>query len=237
VRKAGALDGEGLELATRRQAAIMFVDLKGFTTRASEMNPTEVVRLLRAYQRRIVPCVRSCGGAIDKFMGDGIIVTFGAVEPSATYAADAVRASDAVLADAESWPSSDGPLADLPPHSVRISIATGPVTFGTVGDDDRLEFTVIGPAVNLAAKLEKHNKVLGSLSVTTAECYDLALEQGYQADHPRTVLESTVEGVSTPQALVVLGSPLPSPRTRGVIAARSAGAQLLTAPAVRPPTM
>ncbi len=62
---------------------------------------------------------------------------------------------------------------------VGITCASGEVIFGAVGDEERLEFTVIGDAVNTSAKLEKHTKVLKTRAITTRETYDLAMKQGY----------------------------------------------------------
>jgi len=192
-----------LAQGTHRQAAVLFVDLRGFTQLAARVDPTEVIRLLAEYQRRVVPLIRAHRGVIDKFLGDGIMASFGAAQASSTYAADALRTVDAIMADAAHW-NEGGPLSRLPPRSVGAAVAAGMVIFGTVGDPTRLEFTVIGAPVNLAAKLEKANKQLGSQAITTADAYALAIAQGYPPQEPAAIVEREVEGAPGPQELVIL---------------------------------
>lgn len=187
----------------RRDVAVLFVDLRGFTQLAARVEPTEVIRVLGEYQRRIVPIIRDHGGVIDKFLGDGIMATYGAAEESPTYAADALRTVDAIVADAACW-SDDGPLRRLPPRSLGAAVTAGPVIFGTVGDATRLEFTVIGAPVNLAAKLEKTNKPVGSQAITTADAYALAVAQGYSPRQPTASVRREIGGVPGPQELVIL---------------------------------
>jgi len=74
-----------------REAAILNVDIRGFTRMANDMDPSELIQLLYDYESRMVPAIQAHGGNIDKFLGDGILATFGAVLPSETYAADAMR--------------------------------------------------------------------------------------------------------------------------------------------------
>jgi adenylate cyclase len=185
-----------------REAAVLNVDLRGFTTLAGEMDAGRTMSLLTDYQKRIVPIIQAHNGAIDKFMGDGIMATFGAVRPSETYAADALKAMDAIIAETETWQKQKS-LARLKPLVVNAAVASGPITFGAVGDEKRLEYTVIGSAVNLSAKLEKHNKETGSRWMTTAKTYQLARAQGYKPAHKTKAIASAVHGVKGKQKLVV----------------------------------
>jgi adenylate cyclase len=84
-------------------------------------------------------------------------------------------------------------------------VATGDVLFGAIGDESRLEYTVIGDAVSLSAKLEKHTKVEQVRALTTKSAYDLALTQGYKPSVPKTVRAARqVAGVDQPIDLAVL---------------------------------
>jgi adenylate cyclase len=188
----------------RRDAAAMFVDLRGFTTIGKDLSADELVQLLAEYQSRLVPVIQRNGGSIDKFLGDGILASFGAARASNTYAADAFRAADALLAEAELW-RREREAAGKPAPRVGCAIATGPILFGAVGDETRLEYTVIGESVNLAAKLEKHTKVERVAALATREAHDVACHQGY-APSPSKEIRSTrtVAGVSDPIDLAVI---------------------------------
>jgi adenylate cyclase len=167
-----------------RDAAILTVDLRGFTRLSTELQPGDVMKLLQDYQGRVCPLIVSNGGSIDKFLGDGILASFGAVAPTSTAAADALRAADAVIEAADRW-TAERRTAGLPPLSIGLAAASGRVVFGAVGDGERLEFTVIGDAVNFAAKLEKHNKDERTRALVDGDTYDQALQQGYAAPAPR----------------------------------------------------
>lgn len=142
--------GEGVV----RDAAILVVDLRGFSAPANRILGRRGDELFTEYQARMIPTIRRHGGSIDKFLGDGILATFGAVVPSDRAAADALTALDEVFREA--------------PLRVGDAVATDRVVFGAVGDADRLEYTVIGEAVNLALKLEKHTKAEGVSALATA---------------------------------------------------------------------
>jgi adenylate cyclase len=161
-----------------RDTTILAVDLRGFTRLSTELAPAEVMKVLQDYQARICPRIVGNGGSIDKFLGDGILASFGAVTPSATAAADAMRAADAVLEAADRW-AEERRAAGLAPLAIGLALAAGRVVFGAVGDGERLEFTVIGDAVNFAAKLEKHNKEEETRALTDGKTYALAERQGY----------------------------------------------------------
>jgi adenylate cyclase len=190
--------------AELREAAILMVDLRGFTPLTHRLAPAEVMALLSEYQSRVVAAVTGHGGSIDKFLGDGILASFGATRPSAAFAADALRAVRALLEATAGW-AEERRAAGLPAPRVGAAVATGPVMFGTIGDHTRLEYTVIGDPVNLAAKLEKHTKEEGVRALCTAEAYRLALAQQYRDEGDREQrTQRRVSGVAAPLDLVVL---------------------------------
>jgi adenylate cyclase len=139
---------------------------------------------------------------VDKFLGDGILASFGAARPSPTHAADALRAVDAVMAEARAW-SEERIAKGMAPANVGAAASAGEVLFGAVGTAVRLEYTVIGDAVNLAAKLEKQNKAEKVRALTDAATYRLARRQGYAVEKEiRTA--RVVGGVEHPLDLAVL---------------------------------
>lgn len=162
-----------------RQAAILFVDLRGFTALTTTLDAAGVVRLLADYQDRVIAAVHRHGGSIDKFMGDGVLASFGATVPSDRYAADALMAVEALMAAASSW-RVERAAAGLPGPRINAALASGDVLFGTVGNAIRLEYTVIGEPVNLAAKLEKHCKAEAAAAVVTSQAMRLAVAQGFR---------------------------------------------------------
>ena len=163
-----------------REAAILMIDIRGFTALANDMEPSDLVGLLTEYESRMVPIVQANGGNIDKFLGDGILATFGAALPSDTYAADAMRAADDLNLAYLAW-KAERVAAGKSPVDIGIAVVTGRIVFGAVGDETRLEYTVIGDPVNLCAKLEKHNRTAETVALTTRESYGLAKRQGYAA--------------------------------------------------------
>lgn len=159
-----------------RDAAIMFTDLRGFTKASATLAPADLIALIGEYQNVVVPVVRAHGGNIDKFMGDGILASFGAVKASSTYAADALRCIGAILDASRAW-AADRDRRGLPALGIGLGVAHGPVVFGIIGVEQRLEYTVIGETVNLAAKLEKHNKAEQASACAQASLVELARRQ------------------------------------------------------------
>ena len=167
-----------------RDVAILSVDLRGFSRLSTELAPDEVMKVLQDYQRRVCPLIAGNGGSIDKFLGDGILASFGAGAPSDRAAADALRAADAVNMAARQW-RMERQAVGLRPVEVGVAVSSGRVVFGAVGDGERLGFTVIGDAVNFAAKLEKHNKQEKVRALTDAGTYALGQRQGYNPPEDR----------------------------------------------------
>lgn len=137
------------------------------------LQPSALIALLGEYQSLVVPIIMAHGGSIDKFMGDGILASFGAVTADDRHAANALHAIDAILVAVDQWRDqrqSNG----QPAPDVGAGMASGPVLFGILGHGTRLEYTVIGDAVNLAAKLEKQNKIQRTRGLTTQASYQQA---------------------------------------------------------------
>ena len=180
------------------------VDIRGFTRLASAIKPDDLICLLVDYQSKMVPIIQGHGGTIDKFLGDGIMATFGAVITSETFAADALKTVDAIMTATDNW-SVDLQSDKKPLLKIGAAVTTGRIIFGAVGDASRMEYTVIGDAVNLAAKLEKHTKSEEVQALCTASAYDTARKQGYKMPIERKILENrNIEGVSQPQDIVIL---------------------------------
>jgi adenylate cyclase len=190
--------------AEARDAAILNCDIRGFTRFTTLVRPDELMAMLTEYQARMVPIIQRHGGAVDKFMGDGIMATFGAVIPTETFAADSLRAIDDIVAAAADWNTMRAG-AGKPILQVGAAVSTGRIVFGAVGDASRLEYTVIGDAVNVSAKLEKHTKVEKVRALADEASFALALEQGYVPPRPRPRLPArAIDGVERPIDLVVL---------------------------------
>lgn len=194
------------EAVLRPNAAAMFVDLRGFSALSAQLDPRALVALLGEYRARFSPVIALHGGSVDKFLGDGILASFGALTEVPHAAADALAAAEAVLDAAADW-IAERAAACEPALPVAIGLAAGSMVAGAVGDAMRLEFTVLGDTVNVAAKLEKHAKDAGCALLTTAATVALARVQGHAPRRPaRTIAAAQVPGLSGPLDLVAYGA-------------------------------
>lgn len=147
MREGSALGGE------ERKLTILFADLRGFTTLSENLPPREVVTLLNRYLDRMSQAIEAEGGVIDKFIGDEIMALFGAPVPAKNCA---TRAIDAALAMRRELDRFNTELAaeGQPPLGFGIGINTAHVIAGNIGSSRRLNYSVIGDGVNLAARLQ-----------------------------------------------------------------------------------
>lgn len=187
-----------------RTAAILFCDIRGFTKIAMKLPADVVMKLIAEYEARLVPIIHRHRGSIDKFMGDGILATFGAAVPSQSYAADALQATLVLAKEVRDW-KDEREATGQPALDVGFSVAAGLVVFGAVGDATRLEYTVIGDPVNLVAKLQWSLKAERVRAITTTDTLATARTQGFQPEADLEVLPSRqVSGVEDLFDLVVL---------------------------------
>ena len=143
----------------RLEAVVMLTDLRGFTAMTAEADEPELLATLDRYFETVADAVQSAGGEVLKFIGDGVLSVF-----PAEQAANAVAAARAALA------------VDGPPFTAVL--AAGPVAYGNIGARERLDFTVIGGAVNLASRIEAVAKRLGEPLVATAAVAESAGVKG-----------------------------------------------------------
>jgi adenylate cyclase len=172
-----------------QKVAILFVDLRGFTGLAERMPADKVADFLNEYRHRIAEPIARHGGIIDKFIGDGVMAIFGVPEPRGDDARNAVLAGVALVSVIRGWRNER--LAEgLPPVEIGIGIHYGDVIAGALGDEHRLEYTVVGDAVNTAARIERLAADLGTPLLVSADVLAVApgLEQDGQLAAPFTRL-------------------------------------------------
>lgn len=188
-----------------REAAIMFVDLRGFTSLASMITPSELVGLLGDYHRTVLPTVHRHYGSVVTYLGDGIMIAFGAPLTSATCAADAARAAEDLIEDLARW-AEERSASGLPLLRAGIGVSFGPVVCGAIGTEGRLEYATIGDPVNRAARLQGLTKTEKVPALIAADAWAKAIEQGFRPRLGNAARTLTVAGLSEPvDAVALLG--------------------------------
>lgn len=152
----------------RIEAAILVCDLRGFTSMTDRAQHGEIVSLLNRWFEVIGAAIATYHGDILKFMGDGLLAVFPLRD---SRGATCDRALDAALAALSSTEALNATLAEegRPPLVFGVGLHWGEVEFGNIGTRDRLDFTVIGPAVNLASRLQELTKVVGTPILASAD--------------------------------------------------------------------
>ena len=167
-------------------AVIWVSDMRDFTSLSDRIDSSDMIRLLNAFFEALVDAVHGQGGEVLKFVGDGMLAIFpiSGTQPAPAAAAAALAAARNGLAAVDSLNEAESgePSRDLSwrPLGMGIALHRGPVFFGNIGSRDRLDFTVIGPAVNLAARIEPLSKTTGRhllLSDRVAELIEEPVEE------------------------------------------------------------
>jgi adenylate cyclase len=145
------LGGENLRVS------VLFSDIRGFSSISEKLSPNDVVMLLNDYLTEMTEAVRPWGGYVNNFIGDAMVVVFGAPEAQAGNELNAIRAALAMKERLAALNRRRHDMGD-PPIETGIGISTGKVVAGQIGSLERFMYTVIGDAVNVAARLESLTK-------------------------------------------------------------------------------
>jgi len=168
--------------AVREQpVVVMFVDIVGFTRLSEALSAERVIEFLRAYHAILERTIFEHDGTLDKFLGDGVMATFGTPNVGSRDAANALTCARAITAAIELWNA--GRLEnDLTPVRVSIGIHYGPVILGELGSERRLEFAVLGDTVNVASRLEQLTRTLGCRIAVSDDAMSATREQTENMD-------------------------------------------------------
>ena len=142
---------------SNKRAAVLFSDLRGFTRYAERLSPEALVEELNAYLHEMVAEIRAEGGVVDKYIGDAIMAVFGIPSEHTDDAARAIRAAQR-MGVALRRHNADRVARGLPPLAHGIGVHYGAMVAGNIGTAERMQYTVIGDAVNLASRLESATK-------------------------------------------------------------------------------
>src|SRR5215207_4970827 len=138
-------------VAERIEAVLWFSDLRGFTRITDTASPGQVIPLLNDYAEAVIGAVHEAGGDVLKLIGDGALAVFRADDP--TRACRSALAAQALMRERVAALNARRAAARLPVTDVYLGLHVGEVYYGNIGSRDRLDFTVVGPAVNEAARI------------------------------------------------------------------------------------
>lgn len=204
-----AQSDEPLEETRSQEIAVLFADMVGFTRLTSELEPRAVIELLREFHERMAEAVFTHNGTLDKFIGDGVMATFGTPRIGADDASRALQCGFAMLAAVRAWNAERRERGRV---EIRIGIGVhyGPVVVGDIGGAQRFEFAVVGDTVNVASRLETLTRALGVDLVASDAVVERARSETGDSESPLAMLRSIgdqeIRGRKEPVGVWVTGS-------------------------------
>jgi class 3 adenylate cyclase len=169
--------GTNLETVRQQQVAVLFTDLFNFTAMTAAMPGPEVIRLLRELHGLIEEAVFVNGGTLDKYIGDGVMATFGTPRPGPRDASNALASARAMVAGIVRR-NARSENRGRPPLRIGVGLHYGEVTLGNVGTERRMELTVVGNTVNVASRLEGLTRKLGRAIIASDSLLAQARREG-----------------------------------------------------------
>lgn len=170
------LQGEVVLGGQRKDVVVFFSDIRGFTAFSEKRPPEEVVEMLNEYFGVMVGIINKHNGVVDKFIGDAIMAVWGTPKGDPGDARNAVMACLDMRKGLEEM-NNNRIERGLPPIMIGMGLHAGPAISGTIGSDERMEYTVIGNTVNTASRIEASTKAFGSDLLITDDVIALAPEQ------------------------------------------------------------
>ncbi|MES0862290.1 adenylate/guanylate cyclase domain-containing protein [Ruegeria sp. SCPT10] len=158
-----------LKQGRRQLAGVIFIDLRGFTTLSQNLQPEQVSELITSYRSRVSKVVRQENGIIDKFIGDAVMIVF----EGHRAAERCLRCGLGLSHEMRDW-SIERRHADLPTLETGIGLHWGEVFVGVIGDQERLEYSVFGDTVNIAARLESLTRSADMALIMSSALIDAA---------------------------------------------------------------
>ena len=153
------------------RAAVLFADIVAFTGWAERHSPQATISLLREVHGMMAEVVFRHDGTLDKFIGDGLMATFGTPEPGDRDAVSALAAAVDMVEAFDHWRRDRTEVRGL---RLAVGVHYGPIVLGDIGSNRRMEFAVLGDTVNVASRLENANRELGSRCIVSSELIDAA---------------------------------------------------------------
>lgn len=183
----------------QQQVAVVFADLFDFTHYAAQAAPEAVMSTLRDFHARMTDIVLARGGTLEKFLGDGLMATFGTPDETDEDAGNALAAVTDMVIAIHHW-NGERTARGEPPLRIGIGAHYGSVILGEVGSLRRVEFAVVGDTVNLASRLEALTRHLGTAAVVSRSLINAAAVTG-RSDAAllfRPIAAQLVEGYDAP---------------------------------------
>ncbi|WP_305984906.1 adenylate/guanylate cyclase domain-containing protein [Roseibium sp. MMSF_3544] len=151
-----------------RPVAVLFADMVDFTSISERLPPQDLIALLRTFHGRLAKVAFEQDGTIDKFIGDAVMVHFGTPRARPDDPVRALRCATRMAETIRDW-NAEREMAGEPPVGVGIGLHYGPAVVGNIGDEHKLEYTVLGDTVNVASRLEKLTRKIGTEVVVSNE--------------------------------------------------------------------